>query len=91
MAGRLNRHPEIKWYAKEMNDEADYVVRNVAHSIAAFHTSAVFAAGMQDDVNQAATIIQRFQTMPEGSIPAAVLKDAKGLAILTVIKAGIYL
>ena len=56
--------------------------------IAAFHTSAVFAAGMQDDVNQAATIIQRFETMPEGSIPAAVLRDAKGLAILTVTKAG---
>jgi len=56
--------------------------------IAGFHTSAVSAAGMQDDVNQAATIIQRFETMPEGTIPAAVLRDAKGLAILTVTKAG---
>lgn len=56
--------------------------------IAAFHSSAVFAAGMQDDVNQAATIIQRFEAMPEGSIPASVIRDARGLAILTVTKAG---
>jgi len=56
--------------------------------IAPFHTSAVVSAEMQDDVNQAATIIQRFETMPEANIPAAVLRDAKGLAILTVIKAG---
>ena len=55
--------------------------------IAAFHSSAVLAAGMQDDVDQAATIIQRFEAMPEESIPAAVLRDAKGLAILTVTKA----
>jgi len=59
--------------------------------IAAFHSSAVFAAGMQDDVNQAATIIQRFDTIPEESIPAAVLRDAKGLAIVTVTKAGFIL
>lgn len=42
----------------------------------------------QEDVNQAATIIERFQEIPESSIPQAVLRDAKGLAILTVIKAG---
>ena len=36
-------------------------------------------ADLQDDVDQAATIIERFQ---------AVLKDARGLAIMTVIKAG---
>ena len=56
--------------------------------LTAFHTSGVVAAGMQDDVNQAATIIQRFEPMPEGSIPASVIRDAKGLAILTVAKAG---
>jgi lipid-binding SYLF domain-containing protein len=43
---------------------------------------------MQDDVDQAATIIERFQAMPEKAIPQAVLKDARGLAIMTVIKAG---
>jgi SH3 domain-containing YSC84-like protein 1 len=46
------------------------------------------AAAMQDDVDQAVTIIQRFQDIPEKSIPPAVLKDAKGLAILTMLKAG---
>src|SRR2546425_3354302 len=45
-------------------------------------------ASMQDDVNQAVTIIQRFQKIPEKAIPDRVLRDAKGLAILTVTKAG---
>jgi lipid-binding SYLF domain-containing protein len=46
------------------------------------------AASMQGDVDQAATIIERFQAVPEKGIPQAVLKDARGLAIMTVIKAG---
>ena len=46
------------------------------------------AAGMQDQVDQATTIIERFRAMPEEGIPEKVLKDAKGLAILTVLKAG---
>jgi SH3 domain-containing YSC84-like protein 1 len=45
-------------------------------------------ADMQDDVDQAATIIERFQAVPEKAIPQAVLQDARGLAIMTVIKAG---
>jgi SH3 domain-containing YSC84-like protein 1 len=45
-------------------------------------------ADMQGDVDQAATIIERFQAVPEKAIPQAVLKDARGLAIMTVIKAG---
>ena len=45
-------------------------------------------ASMQEDVDQAATIIERFQAVPEKAIPQAVLKDARGLAIMTVIKAG---
>jgi len=48
----------------------------------------VLAAGLQDDVNQAVTIIERFQAVPEKGIPRTVLKDARGLAIMTVIKAG---
>ena len=46
------------------------------------------AAGMQGEVDQAATIIERFREMPEQGIPDKVLTDAKGLAILTVLKAG---
>src|SRR5215211_2324861 len=45
-------------------------------------------ADMQEDVDQAATIIERFQAVPEKAIPQAVLKDARGLGIMTVIKAG---
>src|ERR687888_2006450 len=45
-------------------------------------------ASMQGDVEQAASIIERFQAVPEKAIPRAVLKDARGLAIMTVIKAG---
>jgi len=45
-------------------------------------------ANMQGDVDQAATIIERFQAVPEKAIPQAVLKDARGLAIMTVLKAG---
>lgn len=50
--------------------------------------SACLSEGMQDEVDQAAAIIERFREMPERGIPTAVLRDAKGLAILTVLKAG---
>lgn len=51
-------------------------------------SSAARADGLQDQVDQATTIVERFRDMPEGGIPEAVLRDAKGLAILTVLKAG---
>jgi len=54
----------------------------------ALSATPVCAEGLQDDVNQAATIIGRFQAVPEKGIPRAVLKDARGVAILTVIKVG---
>jgi lipid-binding SYLF domain-containing protein len=43
---------------------------------------------MQADVDQAAAIIERFEAIPEQGIPPAVIKAARGLAILTVTKAG---
>jgi lipid-binding SYLF domain-containing protein len=48
-------------------------------------------ADMQDDVDRAVSIIERFAEIPETAIPPAVLRDAKGLAILTVTKAGFLL
>ena len=45
-------------------------------------------ADMQDDIDRAVSIIERFQEIPESAIPPAVLRDAKGLAIMTVTKAG---
>ncbi|MBN2468243.1 MAG: hypothetical protein JXD19_08840 [Deltaproteobacteria bacterium] len=52
------------------------------------YCAAVQASEMQGDVDQAVGILERFQEIPEKSIPPAVLKVAKGLAILTVTKAG---
>ncbi|HEX9444732.1 MAG TPA: YSC84-related protein [Candidatus Binatia bacterium] len=43
---------------------------------------------MQADVEQAAAIIERFESIPERGIPPAVMRAARGLAILTVTKAG---
>ena len=45
-------------------------------------------ASMQDDIEQATTIVQRFKGIPEKSIPPAVMRTAKGLAILTITKVG---
>lgn len=45
-------------------------------------------AGMQDDVDQAVSILRRFKSIPEKEIPPAVMRQARGLAIMTVTKAG---
>lgn len=50
--------------------------------------SAPALADLQEDIDRAVGIIERFQEIPESAIPPAVLRDAKGLAILTVTKAG---
>lgn len=55
---------------------------------ATLNQSLVYADDMQNDVDQAISIIQRFRDIPEKSIPREVLRDAKGLAIMTVIKGG---
>lgn len=51
----------------------------------------VVHADMQDDIDRAVSIVERFSEIPESAIPSAVLRDAKGLAILTVTKAGFVL
>ncbi len=56
--------------------------------VMALSASTLCAAAMQGDVDQAVAILQRFKEIPEKSIPPAVLKQAKGLAILTITKAG---
>jgi len=56
--------------------------------VLALSGSSVCTAAMQGDVDQAVAILQRFREIPEKSIPPAVLKSAKGLAILTITKAG---
>lgn len=46
------------------------------------------AATEQEVVNQSASILRDFRRMPEKGIPARVLRDARGLAILSVVKVG---
>jgi SH3 domain-containing YSC84-like protein 1 len=46
------------------------------------------AATEQEIVNQSASILRDFRRMPEKGIPARVMRDAKGLAIVTVVKVG---
>jgi len=48
-------------------------------------------AAMQDDVDRALSILERFEAIPETSIPPAVMRDAKGVAIFTITKAGFVL
>jgi lipid-binding SYLF domain-containing protein len=45
-------------------------------------------ADLEEDVDRALSIIERFEEIPETAIPPRVLRDAKGLAILTLTKAG---
>ena len=51
----------------------------------------VRAEGLQDSVDQAAVILKRFKEIPEKSIPEKVLREASGLAVLSVVKAGFIL
>jgi lipid-binding SYLF domain-containing protein len=46
------------------------------------------AATEQEIVSQSASILRNFRRMPEKAIPALVLRNAKGLAIVTVVKVG---
>jgi lipid-binding SYLF domain-containing protein len=43
---------------------------------------------MHSDVEQAAAIIERFEAIPEKEVPPAIMRAARGLAILTVTKVG---
>ena len=47
-----------------------------------------WAETLQQSVDQAQAVIKRFKGIPEESIPEEVIRDAKGLAVLTVVKAG---
>ncbi|HEY0369454.1 MAG TPA: YSC84-related protein [Chthoniobacterales bacterium] len=46
------------------------------------------AATEQEVVNRSANILRGFRSMPESAIPDAVLRNARGLAVLTVVKIG---
>jgi lipid-binding SYLF domain-containing protein len=56
--------------------------------VATINVPVTYADGLQDDVDRAVTIIQAFRDIPEKSIPPEVLRNAQGVAVITVIKAG---
>lgn len=56
--------------------------------VATVDASVTYAEGMQDDINRAVATVEAFQAMPDRSIPQEVLRRAKGVAIITIVKAG---
>jgi len=60
----------------------------IASALLALAAITAQAATEQQIVNDAAHTLRQFQRMPETSIPASVLRNARGLAIISVIKAG---
>src|SRR5882762_8414258 len=60
----------------------------LAMVLAVCFAASVAHAALQDDVDQAVSIIERLEEIPESVIPPRVMRDAKGLALLTVTKAG---
>jgi lipid-binding SYLF domain-containing protein len=55
---------------------------------ALFSVATLSHATMQDDIDRALSIIERFGEIPESAIPPAVMRDAKGVAIFTMTKVG---
>lgn len=51
-------------------------------------TLATAAEGLQEDVDQAVTILEKFRNIPESDVPDFVMRDARGLAIITALKVG---
>lgn len=59
-----------------------------AASAVLFGSEPALAEGLQKEVDQAVSVLDDFKKIPEKGIPEAILRDAKGLAFLTVLKAG---
>lgn len=60
----------------------------IALLLFSFARASVMATEEDDQVHQAATIVSRFKSMPENQIPHKILRNAKGVAIMTVTKGG---
>ena len=56
--------------------------------LAAFTFNTANAATEQEIVDRSAATMRQFRSMPERNIPAGVLREAKGLAIISVVKVG---
>lgn len=58
----------------------------VSTILAGLAPGVVQASGMQRDIDRAVSILEQFQVGPEPAIPGQVLRNARGLAFLTVYK-----
>ncbi|HXV84734.1 MAG TPA: YSC84-related protein [Candidatus Binatia bacterium] len=56
--------------------------------LTAYLATANAQAAMQDDIDQALSVLERFQEIPESAIPDVIMRDARGLAVMTITKAG---
>jgi lipid-binding SYLF domain-containing protein len=73
-----------------------FIRRSPARQLVALTASVLFliAAGparaetMQETVNNSASILGKFERMPEKAIPRRVLRQARGIAVLDIIKGG---
>jgi SH3 domain-containing YSC84-like protein 1 len=58
-------------------------------TLVVFSVAIVAAQGTEQDiVNRSANIVREFRHMPERGVPSSIIRHAKGLAILNVVKAG---
>jgi lipid-binding SYLF domain-containing protein len=81
-----------RWCATELSKERRVPgMRSIIFLIGATLFTACAATSsretMEADVDQAVAIIERFEAIPESGIPPAVIRAARGLAIITVTKA----
>ena len=83
-AGYVRIHPSRHMSAKQM-----YPMKKLFFVLAMLSLVLVMAdAAEQDTVNRCTAIIGEFRQMPEKAIPRDVLSHARGLAIISVFKAG---
>jgi lipid-binding SYLF domain-containing protein len=67
------------------------VLVTIATVLATMSPTAVRADGMQADIDRAAAMFEEFQADPDPIIPRAVLRNARGLAFITVYQLAPYI
>jgi lipid-binding SYLF domain-containing protein len=73
---------------REVSDSMKAIFLVFAALLGACSTFGSGSDGLQSDVDQAVAVIERFEAIPEKAIPPAVMRAARGVAILTVTKVG---
>lgn len=86
VSGALTPAIRLLFSSNPKNLMKTYYLASVAALIMAAMPS--LRANEQETVNQDAAILQRFRSLPEAQIPRRVLREARGIAILTVVKGG---